>query len=453
MKKPQSPPRFKIDDPNNAEAFRLFVQQDMQAQYPDYPHWDVLRRKELPPGWPDHRSVWIVCKLQRMHQSRRLEEFIDCKGKPFSFLLPDSIQKVMHEVDLFCGGQLGSSSTEFLENEKLRERYIVNSLTDEAIMSSQIEGAVTTRRRAKQMIAMGRAPKTRDERMIVNNYNTMKFIRKNIEKDLSSGFILEIHRHIAMDTLNNPDAVGRFRTDSEDEIICVADGMTGEVFHQPPPSNQLSERMDALCRFANQGPKDGVFLHPLVRAIILHFWLAYIHPFVDGNGRTARAVFYWAMLHYGYWLFELLSISRIIQNAKPDYLRAFLYTETDENDLTYFILNQARATQQAMQHLHKDLSRREKEFMQTKEKLQHIPGLNIRQMELLRHALRKGREVEYTIASHQMLYGISYATARADLLTLSARGFLDMKKRGRAMCFIIPDNLTERISPLGSTTT
>lgn len=61
--------------------------------------------------------------------------------------------------------------------------------------------------------------------------------------------------------------------------------------------------MTAMCAFPN-GHLPDTFIHPAIRAIILHFWLGYDHPFVDGNGRTARALFYWAMLRQNYSLFE-----------------------------------------------------------------------------------------------------------------------------------------------------
>jgi Fic family protein len=63
------------------------------------------------------------------------------------------------------------------------------------------------------------------------------------------------------------------------------------VFHTPPPAAELPARLEAMCDFANSKTPD-TFIHPVVRGIFLHFWLAYDHPFVDGNGRTARALFY-----------------------------------------------------------------------------------------------------------------------------------------------------------------
>jgi Fic family protein len=68
--------------------------------------------------------------------------------------------------------------------------------------------------------------------------------------------------------------------------------------------------------------------------------LGYDHPFLDGNGRTARALFYWAAANNGYWLMEFISISQIIKQSPAQYGKSFLYSEYDENDVTYFIVHQ-----------------------------------------------------------------------------------------------------------------
>ena len=112
-----------------------------------------------------------------------------------------------------------------------------------------------------------------------------------------------------------------------------------------------------MCDFAN-GKTPGEFVHPAIRSIILHFWLAYDHPFLDGNGRTARALFYWSMLHHHYWLCEFISISHLILKAPAEYERAFLYTETDDNDLTYFIIYHLKLIRRAVDELHKYIARK-----------------------------------------------------------------------------------------------
>ena len=78
--------------------------------------------------------------------------------------------------------------------------------------------------------------------------------------------------------------------------------------------------IEALCDYANRETDD--FEHPTIKAIALHCWLALIHPFADGNGRTARALFYLFMLKNDYWLFEYLSISRVILRRRAQYERS-----------------------------------------------------------------------------------------------------------------------------------
>jgi Fic family protein len=92
--------------------------------------------------------------------------------------------------------------------------------------------------------------------------------------------------------------------------------------------------MEALCRYAND---DSEFTHPLVKGAITHFMTAYIRPFADGNGRTARSLMYWYMLRSGYGLFEYLAVSKTIKAHRRKYDDAYAICETDGLDLTYFI--------------------------------------------------------------------------------------------------------------------
>lgn len=121
--------------------------------------------------------------------------------------------------------------------------------------------------------------------MIVNNFLTMQRIRTLKEQKMSRDLVFQIHRMVTEKTMEDPSAAGRFRRLDED--IAGRD-MYGSVVHQPPPADELDGRMEAMCAFAN-GDSPDFFVHPAVRAILLHFWLAYDHPFVDGNGRpTSR---------------------------------------------------------------------------------------------------------------------------------------------------------------------
>lgn len=217
----------------------------------------------------------------------------------------------------------------------------------------------------------------------------------------------------------------------------------GQEVHQPPASDELEARMLQMCAFANEEPAGG-FVHPVVKAIILHYWLAYDHPFEDGNGRTARALFYWFVLKQDYWLFEYVSISTILKNAPARYGRAYLYVQTDENDLTYFILNQLDVILRALDNLKQYLEWKVTETRAMKEHLQPSADLNHRQAALLSHAhCHPGHE--YSFEAHRSSHGVVYQTAHTDLLDLEKKGLLTKTKRGRTFVFHAPTDLADRL--------
>lgn len=271
----------------------------------------------------------------------------------------------------------------------------------------------------------------------------MKHINRLKNESLSRGLIFDIHRLVTEKTLDDSSAAGRFRTANEN--IHVID-MYNEVFHDPPPANELEKRMKAMCDFANDKTPQ-YFIHPVMRAIILHFWLAYDHPFIDGNGRTARALFYWLMLRHRYWLFEFVSISQIIVKAPAKYARAFLYTETDDNDLTYFIIYHLEIIRQAITTLYEYIERKTRKLQVMENQLRGIAVLNHRQRALVSHALRHPHQ-QYTFKSHQISHNIVYQTARTDLLDLENRGLLKSDKVGRTWYFTPASDLEGKLAEL-----
>lgn len=404
----------------------------------DYLHWDKLRRLPAPAGL-DHRQWWLALKLGRRGKDIGL---LDKNGRPFSYSVPDCIHADLHEIDLGSGGMLGTSDTP-ITNPSTRDRYLVSSLMEEAITSSQLEGAVTTREIAKEMLRTGRRPRDTSERMILNAFRTMQHIQALKDQPLSPELVFEIHRLVTADTLDDPSAGGRFR--SADEKITVSDAY-GTVFHEPPAASELPRRLEAMCAFAN-GTSPGLFVHPAIRAIILHFWLAYDHPFVDGNGRTARALFYWSMLRSRYWLFEFISISTILRKAPTTYARSFLYTETDDNDLTYFVVAQAKVIRAAISELHAYLERKAAENRALEAHVKSLHLFNHRQAELIRHALEHPDQ-RYTIQSHRTSHGVSYQTARTDLLDLAERRLFNQHQQGKQLVFTPKAELSALLAEL-----
>lgn len=399
-----------------------------------YLHWDELRRRPAPKGLT-HEQWWLAEKLSRRMTPLPL---LASEGQAFGFSQPPLLLKGLHQIDREAGASV--VAPEVVTTRSTRNRYLLSSLMEEAITSSQMEGAATTRDVAKAMIRSRRPPRDRSERMILNNFQTMQRIRELRQQPLTPQLVLDLHRLVTEGTLDDPADAGRLRPSGKEVVV---DDLYGTVFHVPPPAHELPQRLEELCRFAN-GETPKVFIHPVVRAIALHFWLAYDHPFSDGNGRTARALFYWAMLQQGYWLFEFISISSVINKARGQYERSFLLSESDDNDLTYFLLAQVKVILQAIGSLHAYLERKAGEVGALQQRLEGMEGLNHRQLALLRHALRHPG-YRYTVLSHQNSHGVSHQTARSDLQSLSGRGLLMAGKDGRREIFRVPEDLAARL--------
>jgi Fic family protein len=353
--------------------------------------------------------------------------------------MPDPVLALHHDVDRVAGGAL--TTREPIVNRETRDRYIQSSLIEEAITSSQLEGAATTREVAKEMIRSGRKPADTSERMILNNYRAIRLIGKLKDEPLTPAVVFELWRTIVDGTVEVRGGGELLRKPGD--RIAVYDETDNTLLHDPPPAEQLPRRLQAMCDFANEA-ETGVFLHPALKAVILHFWLAHDHPFVDGNGRTARALFYWSMLSQGFWLFEFISISRILRTMPSRYGRSFLYSETDENDLTYFILSQLDVIRRAFGELRQYLDRKTQEVRETESLLRSSAILNHRQLALLGHAMRHPG-MRYTIESHQRSHDVTYQTARTDLLDLAAKTLLTQGKAGRRFVFSAPADLAERL--------
>ena len=406
-----------------------------------YLHWDELRHK-TPPSGISHHEWWFVVKLSRFSLLKPIG-LKDKFGIPFQFGLTELVTKELHEIDLSAGGTIGLPGP-IANLHRARDRYLVRSLIEEAIASSQLEGAMTTREVAKEMIRSGRAPRDISEQMILNNYLTLERIRELKSSPLTRDLVFEIHKLVTEKTLNDPTAAGRFRR--PDEVIEVGDDY-GNVYHSPPPAEDLSKRMKQMCAFANNGESHDGYVHPVVRAVLLHFWLAYDHPFVDGNGRTARVLFYWAMLRNRYWIFEFISISARLRKSPIQYGKSFLYTETDDNDLSYFLIAQIQGIRQAIRDFHAYIKRKAAENQKVELEIGASTLFNHRQIEIIRHALKHPGQC-YTFASHAMSHKVAPLTARTDLMKLSQRGLLKKRKNGRRIVFFAPADLSSRLKKL-----
>jgi Fic family protein len=379
----------------------------------------------------DVKKAWLITKWCRFTK-RKLISLFDKNAQEFHYCIPDSLQAKFYKIAKLSGEGMTSSSN-------IKQKFLISSLMmEEAISSAQLEGASTTRIVAKKMLVEERKPRSEDEQMILNNYFLMREVKVLLDAPLSIDLIRHFHKIATHKTSENSVIPGKFREDNE---IVITDGVNGEVLHQPPHYNKIEERLDELCTFANtihSGENGNSFIDPIVKAIILHFMIGYEHPFADGNGRTARAIFYWFMLQNGFTFFEYLSISKLLKIAPVKYGMAYLYTEIDENDLTYFLYYQADIILRAMDELFLYLDEKSQEFEDVVDLLENSrlsDDLNFIQKNIVKKAMKNPGRV-FTVKEISNAYEVSDNTARKYLKKLSEYKLLAPLKEGRMVKYI-----------------
>ena len=384
-------------DPNNKDLFTKIDD--------GYLYWDKI--KYMTPSGVKPEVLWHAVKL------RRSVNIVNIKfGKfLFHFTITGKMQALLHEFDMNFGGNLG---TKIIIPAKDSNLYLISSIMEEAIASSQMEGASTTRKVAKEMLRKQSKPVNKSQQMILNNYSTIRYLVDHKDEAFSVEALKNIHRFISSKTLDDPDDEGRIRTDNN---IYVMNDLTGEIAHTPPDVSDLNGLLAGLCDFANTDNKD-LFVHPIVKGIIIHFMLAYFHPFVDGNGRTSRSLVYWYLLKKGYWLTEYLSISRVIYKSKAQYEKSFLYTENDGLDLSYFINYNLVAMKKAYEDLKVYLQKKIKE-QEDFYTFRGFSNINERQAQIIK-ILKDKPTSFFTAKELTTRFNISPKTARTDLQHLVA---------------------------------
>lgn len=407
----EQPPQIK--EPSLQKAMEIVQRDDARQLINDandnYWYWSDVKYRPLPDGI-SVEDLWSAIKFSRLVQRRVIS-----KQYRLTLFITNRMQKQCHYFDMNFGGTWGSSSVIPYED---RTQYLISSLMEEAISSSQMEGASTTRKIAKEMLRKRITPRSHSEQMIFNNYTSIKFITEHKDENLSPELMLHIHSLMTHQTLESAEDEGRFRTDDN---VVVGNDITGEIVHTPPSHSDIPSFVENLCRFANSDVNDG-FIHPIIKAIIIHFMIAYVHPFVDGNGRTARALFYWYMLKKGYWLTEYLSISRVINKSKSNYEKSFIHTESDGGDLGYFITYHLRVLELAFKELQEYIKRKVAQRQGNSDYIIAY-GVNERQAAIISW-YRDNPAMSITVKEVENRFGISQPTARLDLDGLVDKGFL-----------------------------
>ena len=376
----------------------------------EYLHWDKVKYLGFK---KNDTNLWKEIKLIRKLISKK---FVLNNKHTISleYGVNDFLQQKLHYLDFNFGAGL---QKEQLLSDLDKHQYLSNALMEESIFSSMIEGATTTRVKAKDMLRKGKKPNNKSEQMILNNYKTIQYISENKSEEITIHKLFEIHKLVTENTLEEENC-GVFRNTND---VLVMNQITGEIVHTPPSFKELEELMQSFCDFFNNNPKEE-FIHPIVKASILHFLIGYIHPFVDGNGRTARALFYWYLLKNGYWLTEYLSISRVILKTKTQYEKAYIYSEIDEMNVSYFIHYQVKVLTQAFEDLKDYLSKKKKEENKLNKYLK-VSNINERQAQIL-YWIEEDANRYFSVKEIENVFSVTNQTARTDIEELVTQDYL-----------------------------
>ena len=346
----------------------------------------------------------------------------DKRGNEFWLALIPELTASINYVE-----EIGKHELFSLVQGELSHSLILDALLDEAFYSSVIEGAFSTKQRTAELITTQSKPADKSEQMIFNNYTALQYVLESLDKPLDEDMILSIYRLVTKDTLDPGDIVERYRN----EPVYVCDAGLNKAIYEGPAFSDVPSMMSALIQFIHDDT-DGI--HPLIKACILHFTFVYIHPFFDGNGRTARAISYMYLLQRGYSFFKFFSISSIVREQKAKYYKTIMDAENPEADLTYFVLYY---TGMVMDSIKRVLGRFEKEF-HTKI-VQDCMGklgvsLSTRQSKSI-DSLMKGKKTFLTVEDYTKRFKVAYETGRSDLNRLVDLGLLTKAKIGKKFVY------------------
>ena len=202
------------------------------------------------------------------------------------------------------------------------EDIIVSRMASELDGSLRIEGINTTRRQMMDIYNNVKKKLDSNDIIIRNMIKGFEFILKKPEFNKENLIIL--YNLLSQDCLDD-------NTKLDGEYYRLDKVYVGD--HEGCPSNKIEECMDSLYKYVNEEINNRNFYLPF----IAHYYMLYIHPYYDYNGRTARMVSLWVSLLAD--MSELLPtfISEAINDDKNNYYKAIDNTRFSHNDLTYFI--------------------------------------------------------------------------------------------------------------------
>ena len=274
---------------------------------------------------------------------------LDKRGKPFWFVfspaLLDLISGIERNRGFLASLTLPKKSLDRLASEKEKR---------EAYYSSHIEGAVTSLEVALLHLNKPSRKDYGDEslQMIVNNRDALEYIRGRSANPFSHKMICELHKILVWNThKQRPITIGEYRKGP----IYVIDGR-GQTVYEGPPASEVMRMMDSYVRWVNSISET----HPLIKAALVHLYFVHVHPFDDGNGRSARALSNLYLMKQDYQFINFLAPSDYFDHYRSEYYRAIQNAEAHDSDATFFILYYLTALAEQLKNVQTEIAKETK---------------------------------------------------------------------------------------------
>jgi Fic family protein len=213
---------------------------------------------------------------------------------------------------------------------------------------TKIEGNELTKEQAQQVVRLegyvdskdaaektGILARDRDIQEVLNYRNVMVWIDQQDalnSQGLFSEKTLKTLHSLTMQKLIDEKYIGEYR----DKQVVVKSATDGGIVFRPPVSFEIPYLVGEFLAWVTSPVSDSV--HPLFKAAIMHYQFVFIHPFIEGNGRTARAMATLALYNSGYDFKRFFSIEQYFDSDVERYYQALLSVQqSGENDLTYWL--------------------------------------------------------------------------------------------------------------------
>lgn len=214
-------------------------------------------------------------------------------------------------------------------NVTLRQEAIIHS----AHSSTSIEGNRLSLKQVSEL-ARGReiTATRRDKQEVLNYLNVLKNIKNLVKNNfITERDILNIHHMVTKKTLDNLADSGVYRN----RYVVVANRFTGEVFFRPPQNLEVPGLVKDLLEWINS--KESKEFNPVIESGVVHYELVRIHPFVDGNGRTARVLAALILYLRGFDTNQFFCLDDYYDSDRPSYYKALQSVKPDTLDLTNWL--------------------------------------------------------------------------------------------------------------------